>query len=125
RRRVRRGQRGAEHVRRGAVLDVVLEAARAGDEAAGGGDRLGERARQDVDVTRVDVLRLAHATAGLPDRADRVRLVDEQERAVLPLERDDVRDRRLVTVHAEHGVDRDQDATGATILRLAQPPLEI
>ncbi len=52
-------------------------------------------------------------------------LVDEQERAVPSLHLDDLGQRRLVAVHAEHRVDRDQDARGAAVAGLAQPPLEV
>ena len=63
----------------------------AGDVAAATAERLAERAHPDVDVARVDAEMLADAAAVQAQHADRVGLVDLQERLVPLLDFDELR----------------------------------
>src|SRR5687768_16371150 len=68
---------------------------------------------------------LADAASGFADRTNRMRCIDQQECTELLLQFDDARERRLIPVHAEHRINRDEDALRATILGLTQTPLEV
>jgi hypothetical protein len=54
-----------------------------------------------------------------------VRFIDQQERVVLLLQLDDVGQWRFIAIHAEHGIDRDENALRAAILGLTETPLQV
>ena len=56
---------------------------------------------------------LDDAAPGLPEHADAVRVVDDDDRAVLARELDDLRQLRQVALHREHAVRDDQLASPA------------
>src|SRR5882762_6918293 len=72
-----------------AVLEELDQLLAAADVAAAGGEALAQRAHPEVDVGTVDAEVLADARPGLPHHADGVRLVDQQEAAVLLLQLDE------------------------------------
>lgn len=74
----------------GAVVPQVLDDSGGGGQvAATGAERLGEGAHEDLNVRGGHAAVLARAPAGLAERADGVRLVEVEVRAVLLLHRDD------------------------------------
>ena len=74
---------GGEQERARRDAQEVDHLVRAGDEAAAGGERLGERAHAQVDVG-LDAEQLAAPGAARAEHAGAVRLVDHQPRAVAP-----------------------------------------
>ena len=100
---LRRGERRREDERARAVLEVHHRVAVRGDVAADARDRLAQRAHLDVDRPRHPEM-LLDAVTGLPQDAERVRLVHHQKRPVLRAEAAHLGEVDDVAVHAEDGV---------------------
>ena len=113
RRRVRRGDSNTVDKAGRRVLQVLDELGGAGDVPAAAGKRLGERAHPDVDGGGGDAGVLADAAPGPPHRAERMGLVDIEQRVVLFLDVDEAREVGVVAVHAVDAFDRDQHAAVA------------
>ena len=96
------------------VLDHLR---RAGDEAAAGGERLGEGAHPQVHAL-LDAEQLRGAGAARAEHADAVRLVDHQPRAVALAEPADVTQRRDVALHREDAVDDHEHAAAVAPARV-------
>ena len=99
---------------------VVDHLGRPGDEAAAGGERLGEGAHAQVDAV-LDAQQLGGARAARAEHAGAVRLVDHQARAVALAQLDDVHQRRDVALHREDAVDDDQHAAAVALRRAPAP----
>ena len=95
--------KGREAIRRNSITSLA-----AGDHAAAGGERLGEGRHPQIDVV-LDAEQLAGAGSAGTEHAEAVRLVDHQPRAVLPAERDDLRQRGDVALHRVDPVDNYQE----------------
>ena len=115
-------QRRGEDQRPAVVLEIVDHALGGGDEAADRRERLGEGARDDVDVVGHAEVGRGTVAVGAED-AEGMRVVERQRRAVLPRDPDeaghvgDVAFHRVHAVHHDHGA-----ASGAVPL---QPALEV
>ncbi len=92
------------------VLQVFDQGRRAGDVAAATAQRLAERAHPDVDVAGIDAEVLADAASARAEHAQRVGLVDVEERLVALLDFDEPRQVGNIAVHAVHALDGDRHA---------------
>ena len=103
----RRRERVREQVRPRALAQQVDDLAPRRHVAAGcAAQRLAERPGVDVDPVG-DAAELGRPAAVLADEADRVRVVDEHQRAELVGQVADLGERRDVAVHREHAVGDD------------------
>ena len=109
------------HQRARAVDEVARHHVVAGHEAAVGAERQAERAGDHVDLALEPGLG-DRAAAARAERADRVRLVDEQAHVVAPRELDDLLERGDVAVEPEEALGGDQRAAA---VGLPQPPREV
>ena len=103
-----RRKRVREELRPRALREQVADLLGGRDVAAGGAaERLAERAGDHVDLAEEAVV-LDRPAAGLPQHADAVRVVDDDDRVVLARELDDLRQLRKVALHREDAVGEDQ-----------------
>ena len=90
------------------MLEILHDGRGTGDVPAAARQRLGERPHPEVNVAAIDAVMLADPAARPAHDAQRVRLVHQQERLVLPLQLDQPIQRREVAVHAGDALHRDQ-----------------
>ena len=81
--------------------------ARPGKVAARAAQGLAERAHPKIAVPRIDPITLADAAPAAAQHAQRMRLVDIQQRLATPLDGDELRQVRVVAVHAVHAFQGD------------------
>ena len=96
----------------------------AGEVSAAGAEGLADRAHPEIAVGWIDPEEIADAPAAGSHRAERVGLVDVEQRVVTFLRRDEFRQVGVVAVHAIDALDRDHHAA---VLRpqVAQQAIEL